>query len=113
MADNTARDALQRGIAAWLPTMSEDELRVVDAVVTELLVRREHDTGPLDRIELGLAELAHAPAVSRTPAGDIVIGPLENELPAPHAKWDVVVYTRTELENMPLDDLERLRGRRR
>lgn len=95
MADSTARDALQRGIASWLPTMSEDELRIVDAVITAILVAREDnasavappsfvgnvdalerhleqldrepDTGPLDRINVGLAELRNAPAVSRTP----------------------------------------------
>lgn len=63
------RQALVRSIAAWLPTMSEDELRELDTLQTEILVRTggacdrliaAGDTGPIDRIEVGLAELRNA-----------------------------------------------------
>lgn len=39
--DTTARDALARSVCAWVSTLTEDDLRIVDALVMYLVSRTE------------------------------------------------------------------------
>jgi hypothetical protein len=71
----TRADALARSISVWLPTLAEEDLRRVDALVMYFVSRRRHERDEreieqlagVSRIEIGLEELSQArPVVSRT-----------------------------------------------
>lgn len=65
-ASGPSADGKRGFIAAWLPTLTPDELAQLDAAMLAILRGRltpgdaEAETAPIDRIDVGLAELRNA-----------------------------------------------------